>query len=171
MIHCKCLKFLAAAIVIASSWADIGLRGQPAGALPHVPENVKPPIETVHTQSKEEADRLEKAIAPYVAKARAELPEVRKRFAKGLLRDQILMFTIRLTDLDGKKFEQIFVQVEEWNDKEVKGTIVSELLDLKTHKTGDSITFGPADILDWTILNEDGTEEGNRVGKFLETYK
>lgn len=168
----KLNRFIISAMASTAAFSlSLVALGTSASAFPHVPENVKPPIDTVHTQSKEEAVKLEKAIAPYVEKARAELPELRKRFAKGLLKDQILMFTIRLTDPEGNKFEQIFVQVDGWNDKEVKGTIVSELLDLKSHKTGDTITFSPTEILDWTILSEDGTEEGNKVGKFLETYK
>ena len=28
-----------------------------------------------------------------------------------------------------------------------------------------------SDVLDWTISKPDGTEEGNFVGKFLDTYK
>lgn len=32
------------------------------------------------------------------------------------------------------------------------------------------MTFPETDMLDWPITRPDGTEEGNFVGKFLDTY-
>jgi len=39
------------------------------------------------------------------------------------------------------------------------------------YKHGDTYSFPEADLLDWTISKPDGTEEGNFVGKFLDTYQ
>jgi Uncharacterized protein conserved in bacteria (DUF2314) len=142
-------------------------------ALPHVPETSETPgsMETpVKTSSEAEANRLDKAIQPYVAKARAGLPALKKRFTAGLPKEEVLMLTIRVYDPD-HKYEQVFVTVQKWTDKEVTGSIASELIGVKTHKMGDVITFDPKEILDWTVIKSDGTEEGNVVGNFLNDFK
>ena len=35
---------------------------------------------------------------------------------------------------------------------------------------GDSYQFSESDLLDWLITHPDGSEEGNFVGKFLDSY-
>ncbi len=144
-------------------------------AVPHAPESVEatspaPTDQSVKTSSEAENARLDKAIEPYVAKARAGLPAVKKRFAAGMPKDEMLMLTIRVYDPD-RKFEQVFVSVQSWTDKEVVGNIASEVMGIKSKKMGDDVTFDPKEILDWTIVKSDGTEEGNVVGNFLNTYK
>ena len=144
-------------------------------AVPHAPETPEttapaPTDKSVRTTSEAENARLDKAIEPYVAKARAGLPALKKRFDGGMPKDEMLMLTIRVYDPD-KKFEQVFVTVQSWTDKEVTGTIASELMGIKSKKMGDEVTFDPKEILDWTIERSDGTEDGNVVGNFLNTFK
>lgn len=149
-------------------------------AVPHVPGSTEtavpppdatlPPDKSVKTNSRAENERLDKAIEPYVAKARAGLPAMKKRFNAGMPKDEMLLLTVRVYDPD-RKFEQVFVAVQSWTDKEVSGSISSELIGIKSHKMGDVITFDPKEILDWTVVKSDGTEEGNVVGNFLNTFK
>ena len=52
-----------------------------------------------------------------------------------------------------------------------KGILASDLEIVKTHHKGDLLTFKKDDVYDWTISKPDGTDEGNFVGKFLDTYE
>jgi hypothetical protein len=67
--------------------------------------------------------------------------------------------------------EQVFIAVERINDGKITGTISSNLALVKDYKRGQRYTLAETDLLDWLISKPDGTEEGNFVGKFLDTYK
>jgi len=118
---------------------------------------------------KEGVSDFEKAIAPYVAKARRTLPETKKRFQKGLKPGEVLSLTIRIYD-DAGRFEQVFLQVKSWKDTTIVGLLSTPPELVKTHKQGEKMTFAEKDVYDWTISKPDGSEEGNFVGKFLDTY-
>ena len=118
----------------------------------------------------EQVGAFERAIAPYVAKARATYPEAKKRFLAGLSVKQKFLLATRLRDKDGK-WEQAFITVDRIKDDKITGTISSDLIGVKEFKRGQKYTFPASDILDWLITKPDGTEEGNFVGKFLDTYK
>jgi hypothetical protein len=114
-----------------------------------------------------EADR---AIAPYVEKARATYPEAKKRYLAGLPPKHTFFITTRLHD-DAGKWEQVFIAVESIKDGQVTGRIASEIMMIKGFKQGGRHTFPETDMLDWLISLPDGSEEGNFVGKFLDTYQ
>lgn len=121
--------------------------------------------------SDEEAlKKLEDAIAPYVAKARATLPEAKNRFKQGLARGEVLFVTVRLHD-PGGKFEQVFVEVKSWQDESISGLLATVPDVVTGHKEGEKLTVNEKDVYDWLISKPDGTEEGNFVGKFLDTYR
>ena len=83
---------------------------------------------------------------------------------------EIFYLTIRVYD-DQKRFEQVFLKVTEWKDNSIQGVIASEVALVKKYKMGDKLSCKPEDVYDWTISKSDGTEEGNFVGKFLDTYR
>jgi hypothetical protein len=105
-----------------------------------------------------------------VAQAQASLPAAKKRYLKGLPDGETFYVTTRLVDPDGK-FEQVFVLVKSWAKDTASGTISSEVEILKKYKRGETIDVLDKNIMDWTISKNDGSEEGNLVGKFLDTYK
>jgi hypothetical protein len=113
---------------------------------------------------------FDRAIAPYVAKARSTYPEAKKRFLAGLPPKQTFFITTRIHDKAGK-WEQSFIAVENIKDGQVTGLIWSDLTLVTGFKKGERYTFPEADMLDWLISKPDGTEEGNVVGKFLDTYR
>ena len=39
------------------------------------------------------------------------------------------------------------------------------------YRGGDAYSFPETDLIDWTISKPDGTEEGNFVGNFLDSYQ
>jgi uncharacterized protein YegJ (DUF2314 family) len=111
-----------------------------------------------------------KAIAPYVAEARATFPAAKKRFLAGLPTGNVFSVRVPLIESDGKR-EDAFIKVETIMDGKITGTIESELSLVTTFKQGERITFPESDIDNWVIVRPDGTEEGNVVGKFLDTYR
>ncbi len=114
--------------------------------------------------------KLDDAIAPYVAQARSTLPGIKQRFTKGLKQHEVLFVTIRLYGPDNK-FEGVYLEVKTWKGTHISG-LLATLPDLiKGHQIGEKIVAEEKDIYDWTISRPDGTEEGNFVGKFLDTHR
>lgn len=110
---------------------------------------------------------LDRRIAPAVKQARATLPQVRQRFLAGLPAGQAFFLTTRISDPSGLT-EQVFVRVTQWQGTQVQGTIANELDIAKNYRMHQLVTFPESAILDWTISQPDGTEEGNFVGKLLD---
>ena len=117
----------------------------------------------------------DKAIAPYIAKARATYPAAKKRYLDGLPPGYLFSVWIRLFQKDDKsrqlRHEDVFVDVESIKDGVVHGRINNQVLLLTNHKRGERISVRESEIKNWLILRPDGVEEGNPVGKFLDHYK
>lgn len=64
--------------------------------------------------------------------------------------------------------EQVFVRVVSWHGDQIEGTLNSEVK-LNNYSQGEPLLVLEKDVVDWTILRPDGSEEGNVVGKFLDT--
>jgi uncharacterized protein YegJ (DUF2314 family) len=128
-----------------------------------------PPDRPVRLDSPAKMATYEKAIAPYIAKARATYPAAKKRFLAGLPPGHRFSVRVALFDRNRAR-EDTFVRVEKIEGGQITGTISNELLLVKNYKTGQRITFPESKIDNWLILRPDGTEEGNVVGKFLDHY-
>jgi uncharacterized protein YegJ (DUF2314 family) len=125
------------------------------------------------TSQKVAADKVaayQKAIAPYIAKARETYPAAKKRYLAGLPPKHVFFLTTKLHDAAGK-FEQVFIEVSSIAGGKVTGFIASDIELVEGFKKGAEYTFPETDMLDWLISKPDGTEEGNFVGKFLDHYK
>lgn len=139
-------------------------------SLPSVSAQHKYPQDKPIASSAEQLKKFEDAIAPYVKQARETLPEAKKRYVVGLPKNQIFYVTIKLFG-DSAKYEQVFVRVTSWKGETIQGTLDSELELIHNYSKGDQLTCHDSEVLDWTISKPDGTEEGNFVGKFLDTYR
>jgi uncharacterized protein YegJ (DUF2314 family) len=137
--------------------------------VPAIAQNNSPQDKPVAT-SAEQLKKFEDAIEPYVKKARESLPEAKKKYLAGLPKNQVFYVTIKLYD-SSKKFEQVFVRVTSWKGETIQGILSSDLSLIHNHSKGEKLTCNESEILDWTISKPDGTEEGNFVGKFLDTYQ
>jgi uncharacterized protein DUF2314 len=113
---------------------------------------------------------FEAAIAPYVAQAKASYPAAKVRFEQGLPKGQVFFVTTRLRDPQGR-WEQVFLHVRAIRDHRVIGTIASEIQRVSGYKRGQEYSCDEDELLDWLISKPDGSEEGNVVGKFLDTYQ
>ena len=121
-----------------------------------------------HVESTEKQKQYEKMVAPYVEQALKTLPEAKQLFLNGLKPGESFFLVTRIYDKDGK-FEQVFVRVKKWDNDNIKGLISNDLYTVKEYHNGQMIDFKEKDVLDWLISKPDGSEEGNFVGKFLDT--
>lgn len=110
------------------------------------------------------------AMQPYVDRARATWPSARARFLRGLALGARLLVTTRITDPFGRS-EQSFILVDRITEDLIEGTIDSEIGLVTGWRRGDQYVLREGDLIDWTIVHPDGREEGNVVGKFLDTYR
>ena len=116
-------------------------------------------------------DALEKAIQPYVAQGRRTYPAAKKRFIAGLPPKYIFSVTTKLYDHPHKTFEIVFVGVDSIKNGRVTGWLATHTKVITNYHYRDRVSFPESDVLDWTIVSPDGTEEGNVVGKFIDTWK
>lgn len=128
------------------------------------------PISIVSTEEGKQLQAFEAVIAPAVKQARKTLPQAKKRYQLGLPADEAFFLTTRIFDADGK-FEQVFVRVTNWEKDKVTGTIANDLGTVKQYQINQSITFPEKAVFDWTIAKPDGSEEGNYVGKLIDTLQ
>jgi hypothetical protein len=113
---------------------------------------------------------MHQAMAPYVAQARASYPAARDRFLAGPPGGNTFFVTTRLHDAEGRE-EQVFVAVDSIMDAKIAGRIWSPIQLVRGYRFQQPYTFPESELLDWMFARPDGTEEGNVVGKFLDTYK
>lgn len=128
------------------------------------------PVAIAGTENAKSLQQLDKLIAPAVKQARKTLPQVKQRLQTGLTPGQAFFLTTRIYDTDGR-FEQVFVRVREWQGNTIKGVIASDLSVVQQYHAGQPIEFPEKAVLDWTISQPDGSEEGNFVGKLLDTLQ
>jgi len=130
-----------------------------------------PKDKPVRVSDTKQADAIERAIRPYVAKARQTYPAAKKRFVEGLPPKYLFSLTTKLSNRSQTRFEVVFVVVSSIKGGTVKGHLVTHTRQDVGYKFGDSISFPESKVMDWTIVHPDGSEEGNVVGKFIDTYK
>ena len=124
------------------------------------------PIQAADT----ELQRLEAAMKPYIEQARSTYPQAKARFLKGLPPKHTFFVSVRLYDA-AKRAEQVFIAVREIKDGKITGLIANEITLVSGYREGDTYTFPETELVDWTISKPDGTEEGNFVGKFIDSYQ
>jgi hypothetical protein len=130
-----------------------------------------PKDKPVHAEGAQQMTDVERAIQPYVAKARKTYPAAKKRFLAGLPPKYLFSLTTKLWDRSHTKFEVVFVVAEKISDGKVTGHLATHTKQPVGYNFGDQISFPESQVMDWTIVHPDGTEEGNVVGKFMDTYQ
>ncbi len=111
---------------------------------------------------------LAEAMKPLIEKARATLPDAKKRFKQGLPKNHYMSVTTGLKDKNGH-YEQVFVYVDSWDGDCVSGRLANDV-SLEGYKRGQQLKVYEKDMLDWTIVNPKGEEEGNIIGKFIDKW-
>ena len=114
---------------------------------------------------------MSKLIAPYIEKARATFPEVKKKFIAGdyVREKRQLDVQIELTDKNGDR-EMVFIVVTQCLGNRFQGIIVNDIQLLKEYKNGDTLSFSQDQVKNWVVVDSKGNEEGNFVGKAIEAF-
>ena len=113
---------------------------------------------------------LVKVLEPYVEQARVTYPSAKRRFVDGLPVGETFFVTVRLTD-SLAHHEQIFVAVDSVVDDRLIGRIASQVGVVRGYRAGQQYTAREAEVVDWLISKPDGSEDGNVVGRFIDTYQ
>jgi hypothetical protein len=129
-----------------------------------------PKDKPVHIEGLQQQAEVDRAIAPYIAKARQTYPAAKKRFEAGLPPKYLFSLTTKLWDRSHTKFEVVFVVAEKIKNGTVTGHLATHTKQPIGYNWGDRVSFPESQVMDWTIVHPDGTEEGNVVGSFLDTY-
>lgn len=114
---------------------------------------------------------MSKLIAPYIEKARATFPEVKKKYIAGdyVREKRQLDVQIELTDKNGNR-EMVFIVVTQCLGNRFQGIIVNDIQLLKEYKNGDTLSFSQDQVKNWVVVDSKGNEEGNFVGKAIEAF-
>jgi hypothetical protein len=134
------------------------------GLAPNAPVDKPQPVKSAEQKA------FDEAIKPYIEKARKTYPAAKERFLAGLPPKYFFFVTTRLHDAAGH-WEQVFIAVKEIKDGIITGLIASDIETVSGYKAGDKYSLPESELMDWTVSKPDGTEEGNFVGNFLDTYK
>lgn len=156
------LRLLTAAVV---AWAARTADAQSSTGLPpNAPEDKPKSVSDTCL-----LDAMHQAMAPYIARARATYPAARERFRAGLPPGHTFFVTTRLHDAAGRE-EQVFVVVDSITSGMIAGRIASTINVVRGYRYGEPYTFPEAELVDWMVSRPDGSEEGNVVGNFLDSY-
>jgi hypothetical protein len=109
------------------------------------------------------------AMQPYTNQARATWAGARRQYQAGLAPGRSMFVTARLTDSAGH-VEQVFVAVDSIAGSRIVGRIWSQIAVVAGYRYGQRYELDESVIVDWMIANPDGSEDGNVVGKFLDSY-
>ena len=150
------------AVTVALALAPSLARGQ---------QTAPPPTDRpVSATERCQLEEMHRVTAPLTEQARATYPDAKRRFlARELPRDRFFV-TTRLHDPAGRE-EQIFVVVDSIRDGRISGRIASPVRLIAGYRMNQPHAVDEAALIDWTVSRPDGTEEGNVVGKFFDTYK
>ncbi len=136
---------------------------------PELSRRAPPDISTSVTP--EQLKALDEAMRPYVEQAQKTFPGARASFLAGLQKGQSLFVTTRLYDECGRS-ALVFISPMRIQGGIVEGRIWSSLNNLITsYRLRDPYAFPENQLVDWLIAYPDGTEEGNLLGKFMDSYR
>lgn len=110
------------------------------------------------------------AIAPFLADAKASYPGARERYLAGLPANKVFMVTTTLSDKH-QRSEHVFIRVNAIREGRVYGTISNKIGKVEGYSMGDPVHFAEDKVRDWVIVSPGGSEEGNRIGRFLDYWR
>jgi uncharacterized protein YegJ (DUF2314 family) len=121
------------------------------------------------TPLKGKRSEVERQFARPTEDARKTLPEAKRRFLEGLPRGYSFYVTVVFTDAGDK--ENAYVQVRRWENKGITGIVATAMLRVCSYQMGQQIKIPEDEVIDWTITSPDGAEEGNFIGKYIDSHR
>lgn len=113
--------------------------------------------------------RADSALAEPLQQAQRTLSAARKRYAAGLPSSTKCLVLVRVQASD-TSFREVQARVIGWRDGAVQA-LISPRATAAVAADLRPVSFPEAAVLDWTILAANGREEGNFVGKYLDTAR
>ena len=111
--------------------------------------------------------RDETALADPVREALRTLPQAKKKFLAGLPSGDQFLLSVRVIATD-TSFRQASARVLGWRG----GTVQALLLpDAASSAEPVPVSFPETAVVDWTLLRASGREEGNYVGRYIDTSR
>ena len=156
------MKFIIGLLILTFS---ICLNAQENVLSDNTPEDLP-----VSSASNAEMEAFFNAQKPYNKIARDSFPQSKARFIKGLPKGENFFLTTRLHDEHGR-VEQVFVLVKSFKGNIVESIIYNDIQAVSGYKNGQKHSFPESEVYDWLITKPDGSEEGNFVGKFIDSLQ
>jgi hypothetical protein len=168
MSYLKRSRGILTAAILSAVVAQSARAQRPVEVAPNAPQD-RPVSATMRCQ----LEAIHRATAPLSAKARTSFSAARERFQRGLPKGQTFFVSTWLRDSLGRE-ELVFVAVDSVTGAkeaaQIAGRIWSPVQLVRRYRYRQPYTFAVADLVDWMIAKPDGSEEGNEVGKLMDTY-
>lgn len=127
-----------------------------------------PPDKPLFMESNDAQASFKKRIAPLTIQARNTWVNAKDRYFKNPA--TMLFVSVTLVD-ESQRQETVFVQVKSIAKNMISGNISSNIEFVSGYRIGDRIKVDESTIVDWTISNPDGTEDGNLIGKLIDSLQ
>ncbi len=127
-----------------------------------------PPDKPLNLARSTDVEAYVAAAEPCVAVARATYPAAKARYLAGLAQGETFFVVVRLRDSEGR-VEQAFVAVDSIHEDQIHGRIANEINAVSGFHSMQRIELSESELVDWVISMPDGTEEGNLLGKALDS--
>ena len=114
--------------------------------------------------------REDQALADPLREALRTLPQAKKKFLAGLPAGDQFLLSVRVAATD-TSFRQASARVMGWHGSTVQALLLPGAADSAGPKEPIPVSFPETAVVDWTLLRASGREEGNYVGKFLDTTR
>jgi hypothetical protein len=114
--------------------------------------------------------RDEAAFADPIREAQRTLPQIRKRFQAGLPQGDQLLLVVRVLATD-TSFRQASARVLGWHGNKVQALLLPEADTSASPAEPVPVSFPETAVVDWTLRRASGREEGNYVGRYLDTAR
>ena len=114
--------------------------------------------------------RARTALADPLREALRTLPVVKKRFQAGLPEGDQLLLSVRVMATD-TSFRQVSARVLGWRGTSIQALLLPSPADGAAPAEPLPVSFSEMAVVDWTLLRASGREEGNYVGRHLDTAR
>ncbi len=112
--------------------------------------------------------RDEAAHADPMREAQRTLPQAKKRFQAGLPQGDQFLLSVRVAASD-TSFRQVSARVLGWHGTMVQALLLPEEASSVGAAEPLPVSFPETAVVDWTLLRASGREEGNYVGRYIDT--
>jgi hypothetical protein len=114
--------------------------------------------------------RHQTALAPPLREAQRTLPQAKKRFLAGLPYGDQLLLSVRVQASD-TSFREASARVLGWHGSTVQALLLPEEANSASPIEPVPVSFPETAAVDWTLVRASGREEGNYVGRYVDTSR